>query len=200
MQAKRVKTKSEAMTESQLTRFLKAAKARSQRDYTAFLMGFHHGLRISEIANLALSNITKDGRIKIHRLKGSMTSLQSLQAVKGSPILDERRALRDWMAQRKDASNYLFTSQKGGRMDRSSLFRAFEAAKADAGLTGKDCAHITPHSLKHTRARLLVESGVNLMMAKEWLGHRAIASTAVYAVPSPAAVERAVAQANAETF
>jgi integrase len=187
-----------SMDEVELIRFLKAAKARSQRDYTAFLVGFHHGLRVSEIANLTLADADlKDGRITIRRLKGSMTSEQSLQFVKGSPILDERRALRDWLEQRNDRSNYLFPSQKGGRMDRSAIFRAYQAAAEDAGLPVEK-RH--PHCLKHSRARLLVESGVNLMMAKEWLGHRAIASTAIYATPSPAAVERAVAQANAETF
>jgi hypothetical protein len=60
--------------------------------------------------------------------------------------LNEHRALREWLKQRpNDGSDYLFTSQKGGRLDRSQFFRLFRAIAGEAGLPAEK-RH--PHALK----------------------------------------------------
>lgn len=47
---------------------------KDKRDKALFLLAYRHGLRASEVALLQLSDIDfKTGRIKIHRLKGSLS-------------------------------------------------------------------------------------------------------------------------------
>ena len=77
----------------------------------------------------------KDGAITIKRLKGSLKTVQPLYAHRGQPLLDEVAALRAWLKVRPaDGSDYLFVSQKGGRLDRTQFFRIFQAVAEAADL------------------------------------------------------------------
>jgi site-specific recombinase XerD len=53
------------------------------------------------------------------------------------------------------------------------------------------------HQLKHTLAVALVEQNVSLATIKQALGHKSIASTAVYAVPSDQSTGKVVVSALA---
>jgi integrase/recombinase XerD len=93
-------------------------------------------------------------------------------------LLDEMSALRTWFRERQsDGSDYLFTSQKGGKLDRTQFFRLFQAVAETAGLTTEK-RH--PHVLKHSLASHLVAGNVNLALIRQALGHRSINSTMVY--------------------
>lgn len=89
-------------------------------------------------------------------------------AHKGQPLLDAVLALRTWLRDRRGSSDYLFLSQKGGRLSRVQFFRVFRACAEPAGLPAQK-SH--PHALKHSLATHLI-SGV-----KQCLGHKAIGST-----------------------
>jgi integrase/recombinase XerD len=86
--------------------------------------------------------------------------------------------LRDWLRQRpNDGSDFLFTSQKGGRLDRTQFFRLFRAIAEDAGLPPEK-RH--PHALKHSLGSHLVAANTNLALVKQQLGHKSINSTMRY--------------------
>jgi site-specific recombinase XerD len=158
---------------------LKAAKTRGNREWCMVLFGYKHGLRASEVTALTLDDVDlKNGCIKIARLKGSLPTTQALSDHKGEPLLSEFKALRQWLKERPDdGSDYLFTSQKGGRLDRSQFFLLFQSIAADAGLAPEK-QH--PHCLKHSIATHLVSANVNLALVKQQLGHKAIGSTMRY--------------------
>jgi integrase/recombinase XerD len=93
-------------------------------------------------------------------------------------LLDETVALRAWLRDRgQDGSDFLFTSQKGGRMCRSAFFRVFQSVSGAAGLPSEK-RH--PHVLKHSLASHLVAGNVNLALVKQCLGHKSISSTMEY--------------------
>ena len=97
-------------------------------------------------------------------------------------MLDETTALRAWLRERaNDGSDYLFTSQKGGRLDRTQFFRVFQVVAAVAGIPS-DKRH--PHVLKHSLASHLVAGNVNLALIRQALGHRSITSTMQYVCTS----------------
>jgi type 1 fimbriae regulatory protein FimB len=158
---------------------LKAARQRSVRDWAMVLLAYRHGLRASEVCDLKLSSVDlRAGSITIHRLKGSLSQVQPLYQHRGQPLLDETKAARAWLrGRRADGSDYLFTSQKGGRLDRTQFFRIFRAYAEAAGLP-LEKRH--PHVLKHSLASHLVAGNVNLALVKQALGHRSINSTMQY--------------------
>jgi type 1 fimbriae regulatory protein FimE len=158
---------------------LKAARGRSVRDWAMVLLAYRHGMRASEVCDLKLADIDlKAGSISIRRLKGSLSQVQPLYQHRGQPLLDEIAALRAWLKARPaDGSDFLFTSQKGGRLDRTQLFRIFRACAESAGLPPEK-RH--PHVLKHSLASHLVAGNVNLALIRQVLGHRSITSTMQY--------------------
>lgn len=107
---------------------LKAAKAKAAREWAMILVAYKHGLRMSEVCNLRLDDIDmKNGSIVIHPLKSSLRTPQAVTEHRGEgPLLNELKTLREWLRQRRyDGFDYLFTSQKGGRLDRSQFFGCF---------------------------------------------------------------------------
>ena len=80
------------LTEPEMSRLLAAAKHGRYgiRDYALLLVGYRHGLRVSELVGLRLDQVrTDEGRIWVKRLKGSLDTDQPMQG-------DVLRALRAW--------------------------------------------------------------------------------------------------------
>jgi integrase len=167
------------LTTDETLAVLKAAHERSIRDWAMILLAYRHGLRASEVCGLKLVDIDlKAGSISIRRLKGSLQTVQPLYPHRGQPLLDEVSALRAWLRDRRsDGSDYLFTSQKGGKLDRTQFFRIFQTVAETADLP-LEKRH--PHVLKHSLASHLVAGNVNLALIRQALGHRSINSTMQY--------------------
>jgi site-specific recombinase XerD len=167
------------LTPDELLIVLRTARSRSARDWAMILVAYRHGLRASEVCGLKLKDVDlKTGCISVRRLKGSLHTIQPISHHRGVPLLDETNALRAWLREREqDGSDYLFTSQKGGRLDRTQFFRIFRSAAETAGLAPEK-RH--PHVLKHSLASHLVSSNVNLALVRQCLGHKSITSTMKY--------------------
>jgi integrase len=158
---------------------LRAARAKGVREWAMIVLAYKHGMRASEVCNLRLDDIDmKNGSIVVERLKGSLHTTQAVTEHRGEPLLNELKALREWLRQRRnDGSDYLFVSQRGGRLDRSQFFRLFKAIAGEAGVATEK-RH--PHALKHSIASHLVSANVNLALVKQQLGHKSINSTLRY--------------------
>jgi len=167
------------LTPAETLAVLKAARERSTRDWAMILLAYRHGLRASEVCGLKLADVDmKAGSIFVRRLKGSLQTTQPLYQHRGQPLLDETTAIKCWLRKRSaDGSDYLFTSQKGGKLDRTQFFRNFQTITESAGLPIEK-RH--PHVLKHSLASHLVAGNVNLALVRQALGHRSIRSTMAY--------------------
>jgi type 1 fimbriae regulatory protein FimB len=178
---------------------LKAARSKGAREWAMILLAYKHGLRASEICNLRLDDLDlKDCTIVVKRLKGSLRTTQTLTDHRGEPLLNEIKAIREWLRNRRnDGSDFVFTSQKGGRLDRSQIFRLFRAIAAVAGLP-QEKQH--PHTLKHSLASHLVGANVNLALVRQQLGHKSIGSTMRYVSTTDSQASRATATALMDVF
>ena len=185
-----VRQKMVHLTPEELLAVLKAARSHSARDWAMVLLAYRHGLRASEVCDLKLADADlKAGFVSIRRLKGSLHTVQPLYRHKGQPLLDEVTAVRAWLRKRQpDGSDYLFLSQKGGRLHRSQFFRVFRACAKGAGLPPQK-RH--PHALKHSLASHLVAGNLNLALVQQCLGHKAIGSTMKYVEVSDAQASEA---------
>ena len=191
----------QALTQREVLSVLKLAASESKRNHAMILLAFKHGLRASEVCALKTSDVDlKNGTITIRRLKGSLKSSQDLLDLPGQPLISEKRVLRAWLDERvtyRDASDYLFLSQKGGKLDRSAFYRVFQQIAERAGLpAGK--RH--PHCLKHSLGFYLVEQGVSLPSIQQTLGHKSLASTGVYLKVTDDKANKDTAKAFANGF
>ena len=72
-------------------------------------------------------------------------------------------------------------------MDESGLQKAFRKAVQAAGVT----KHATIHSLRHSWATHLIESGVSVRVVQLWMGHTSPTTTAIYTHLTQQSEERA---------
>lgn len=167
------------LSPDEMLNLLKAARKCSTRDWAMILIAYRHGLRPSEVCGLKLADIDlRAGSISIRRLKGSLHTIQPIYQHRGQPLLDENAAIKAWMRKRlQDGSDYLFTSQKGGKLSRIQFFRVFQKVAELAALPAEK-RH--PHVLKHSLASHLVAGNANLALIRQALGHRSIRSTMAY--------------------
>lgn len=187
-----------ALTHEEILKVLKIA-SNDRRNLCMILLGLKHGMRASELCGLELKDLDlKNGEITVRRLKGSLKTTQPLTDVQGQPLLSEKRVLRAWLEERGNhPSRFVFVSQKSGRLHRSQLHRIFADIAERAGLP-KDKRHV--HCLKHSLGVSMVEANVNLAVIKQALGHKSIASTAVYTVPTDETAGKAITTTFANMF
>src|SRR5579863_1259153 len=98
-----------ALTPDEVLKVLKVASV-SKRNHAMILFAFRFGMRASEVCNLRLADIDlKNQTITVRRLKGSKTSVMHLTNVQGQPLLSTLRVLKQWLAERRDPSQFVFT-------------------------------------------------------------------------------------------
>jgi site-specific recombinase XerD len=135
-----------------------------------FMTCYAAGLRISEACHLQVADLdSKRMLIHVRHAKGSSERYTLL-----SPRL--LQVLRDhWRLVRSTV--WLFPGSTPTQpMSNDTARQAFAKACQDAGLT-KRC---TPHTLRHSFATHLLESGVDLAVLQKLLGHRSIRTTSRY--------------------
>jgi site-specific recombinase XerD len=158
------------LTQDELRQLFKVI--RSKRDKAIFLVAYRHGLRASEMGLLQRADMdVKQGRISIHRLKGSISGVYPVQP-------DVLKAIRSYLRTRTDESPYLFLSNRNVPISRDTLHHLMQKYGAVAGLPREKRKF---HCLKHSIATHLLDAGADLAFVKDWLGHANIQNTTIYA-------------------
>jgi len=164
-------------------RALLAAAFKSPRDYAIFRLGYHHGLRASEIGLLEMTDWMpaarmENDRLMIHRLKNSISGETRI-------VPAAAEALRRWIKKRGTAPGPIFPSRKDKPISRRRLDELAKFYGKKAGIP-EDKRHF--HALRHTCATsLLSEHELDIAHVKDHLGHKNIQNTMIYAQLTAAA-------------
>jgi type 1 fimbriae regulatory protein FimB len=149
--------------EAEVAALLDGAKAgrHGVRDHLILLTMYRHGLRVSEAVGLRRDEVDLDrARLWVRRLKNGLSVEQPIAG-------DELRALRRYLATRKDALPWLFLSERGQPLTRQSVNYLITAAAIRAGV-----APVHPHMLRHSCGFALAGRGHDLRLIQDYLGHR----------------------------
>lgn len=126
------------------------------------------GLRNFELCNLRIENIDfKTGIFKIIKGKGSKDRMGIIP----NSLL---KLLDFYIGQRK--SGFLFISARGTEFTTRRIQQIVKQIREIAEIQ-KD---ITPHTLRHSYATLLLEWGVDIRKIQELLGHENLETTQIY--------------------
>jgi type 1 fimbriae regulatory protein FimB/type 1 fimbriae regulatory protein FimE len=144
------------------------------RDRTLLLLGYRHGLRVSELVTLRWDQIDlKAGLVHVARLKNGLASTHPIRG-------PELRALRELRRDYPD-SPYLFVTERGGPMTPATVRKLI----ARAGERAKFPFPIHPHMLRHSAGYKLANDGHDTRSIQQYLGHRNITHTVRYTELSP---------------
>lgn len=135
---------------------------------------YSSGLRISELINLRISNISvSEALVRIFG-KGSKERIVpigdcALNAL-NTYIFNYRQKLL------KQNSDYLFLSVRGTKMSRQAFFKIIKQIAIEKNIK----TDISPHTLRHSFATHMLNHGADLRIIQELLGHSDISTTQIY--------------------
>lgn len=115
-------------------------RSNSKRDNAIFTVFFHVGLRVHELCDLLLDELVinqRSGSVYV-RGKGFRDRELPLNA-------DARYALESYLADRKDTSPYIFTSERSAKMSVRAVQHIVEKYRKRTGIKNLTC-----HSMRHT--------------------------------------------------
>jgi len=156
-------------TKEELGYLFYLAGADNLRDKALFMTIYGAGLRISEAANLKVSDIeSENGRILIRRGKGG----RDRYAILPKTALEALRAY--WTE--AHPKEWMFLTKKGTKLSSKGIQDAWKKYVKRSGFT----KHITVHTLRHCFATHLLNEGNNVFAIKRLLGHVRIDTTTWY--------------------
>jgi len=146
------------------------------RDYTIFALMYLIGLRIGELHRLDCKDINwRNNSINIIGKAGNPRVLTLTKEI--NEILQNYLAVRNNIY-RADKCRALFISKKGNRIAirtiQDNFKKLIKAAKIRPHSFNDHYLKVTPHTLRHTCATMLNESGVKILTIQNILGHQTV--------------------------
>lgn len=167
----------------------------SQRDHLLLAMLYNTGARVSEIIGVRVIDVVLEGAACVH-LQGKGRKQRSVPLWK-TTILEIRAWLRLNPTLRGEAA--MLPNRDGHAMCRSSVAQRLRLAVVRAADQQPSILkkQVSPHTLRHTTAMHLLQSGVPFNVIALWLGHESTTTTHRYVEADLAMKQKALARLEA---
>ncbi len=174
-----------ALAKREIDRLIREAERHGDRRNLAILLTLRHtGLRVGELCNLRLGDVTisaRKGQLLVRAGKGNKDRVIPLNN-------DARQAIAAYLEVRPTvADGHLFVGQRGAPLQPQGVQHVVAKYAHRAGLPD-----VTPHVLRHTFAKHVLDAGEDLATVQRLLGHERLETTAIYTQPNARDLEEAV--------
>ena len=142
---------------------------RGLRDQAMLELIYAAGLRVSELVGLSRGDLNLDLGLVRCLGKGSKERVVPVGRL-------AIKAVKTYLASRRDAAPALFLGNKGQPLTRVSFWRIVRRYARQAGIR----APVSPHTFRHSFATHMLDGGADLRAIQELLGHANIATTQIY--------------------
>ncbi len=165
--AKRNKQLPTVLSRSEIEQIIEATK--NPKHKLMIALGYGCGLRVSEVTALKVHDLDiKNLVVRIRAGKGKKDRISVLPQKLQNDLQNQVAGKR--------ADEYVFSSNRGGKLTTTSLQKMFRLSLKKTGIKKK----ATFHSLRHSFATHLLENGVDVRYVQELLGHQNIRTTQIY--------------------
>ncbi len=161
----RTKTKiPSVLTKDEILKLLESANTKKTKLMLSFL--YATGMRVSELTNLKKEDLHFDEQIGyIRKAKGKKDRIFRIP----------NHLIEDLRKRAENSEKYIFPGSKG-KMTNRNIQRIVQTTLKRAQIQKK----VTPHTLRHSYATHLLESGVDIRKIQVLLGHENLATTEIY--------------------
>jgi site-specific recombinase XerD len=153
----------------------------NQRDEAMVITLLHAGLRISELCSLEREDIVinqRSGNLTVQG-KGNKTRIVPLN-------ITARKALERWLEE--NPSGPLFPNRYGSPISTTGVYKIIAKYAYQARIE----KNVSPHTLRHTFCKNLVDKNTSLDQIAVLAGHSSLDTTKQYTVPSLGDLQRVV--------
>ncbi|NCN39392.1 MAG: tyrosine-type recombinase/integrase [Candidatus Aenigmarchaeota archaeon] len=128
---------------------------------------YYAGLRLDEARNLKWHDIDFDREI-IH--------IKTAKGDKERVVFLHKKLIKMLKFYGTKKDGFIFTSQKDEKYNKRTIQQIVKSASKKAGIKKK----VTPHTLRHSFATHLLESGADIRYIQQLLGHKDLKTTQIY--------------------
>ncbi|MAG16190.1 hypothetical protein CMO88_03965 [Candidatus Woesearchaeota archaeon] len=155
------------LTKDEVKRLIESAKTAKSK--LIIMMLYSSGLRLSECLNLRTNDLELEEKIGwVRKGKGNKDRLIILS---DSLI----KALKEYKHDLSN-NNHILTNKKGSQLTARNIQKIVARAAKKAEIRKK----VSPHTLRHSFATHLLESGTDIRKIQELLGHSNLQTTQIY--------------------
>lgn len=164
----------------------------SQRDCLLMALMYNTGARVSEVIGVKVADVVLGAAACVH-LHGKGRRERSVPLWRSTG-----RLIRAWLRLNADLgpTSALLPNRSGEAMTRSNVTQRLALAVQAATCTVPSLAErtVSPHTLRHTTAMHLLQSGVDISVIALWLGHESPTTTHQYVEADLAMKEKALSR------
>ncbi|MFH1751725.1 MAG: site-specific tyrosine recombinase/integron integrase [archaeon] len=177
-QAKKLPT---VLSVKEVKELIKATERGRNKLIVEFL--YSSGVRVSECVNMKVVDLD---------LNECMARVKAGKGNKDRIIILSKKwvtELKKYLNKRKKVkTEWLFSKKNGKKLSADTIQRIVRNSKETAGIQ----KHVTVHSLRHSFATHLLESGENIRKIQELLGHSNLSTTQIYTKVSEQELKKVV--------
>lgn len=158
----------DVLTKDEINRLIEAIPTKKSKLMVS--LAYACGFRVSELIGLKVNDLNFEEMIGyVRQGKGKKDRMFNI------PKRLENKLKKQVQTQKESNQEYLFSGKKGSLTDRN-LQKIVRNAAKKAGINKE----VHPHTLRHSFATHLLESGVDIRMIQEILGHADLSTTQIY--------------------
>tara|TARA_X000000950_G_scaffold153884_1_gene188907 strand:- start:878 stop:1834 length:957 start_codon:yes stop_codon:yes gene_type:complete len=134
------------------------------------------GLRVSEVVGLRISCIDEvEGMVKVIG-KGNKERIIPIGELALDTISRYIQEYRNFVDIEPGYEDTLFLGRRGRELTRQMVFTMLRRTTHEAGIRKQ----VSPHTFRHSFATHLMESGADIRVVQEMLGHSSVSTTEIY--------------------
>jgi integrase/recombinase XerD len=148
-----------------------------QRDRVLLALLYNTGARVSELAGLQIQDVSLESRMSVH-IRGKGRKNRSVPLWRTTVKL-----LKSWLRQLHGLPDSpLIPNARRNPMTRAGVAQRLRLAVRRAASKQSELRsiRISPHTIRHTTAMHMLQSGVDLSVIAMWLGHETTQTTHQY--------------------
>lgn len=146
------------------------------RDRTMLEVFYACGLRVSELINLTISDLSLDDEAVRVFGKGSKERIVPIGTSAINWIKKYLTESRPILEKKNKSFTTLFLNIRGTKISRMGLWKLISYYSKEANIE----KNVHPHTFRHSFATHLLEGGADLRAVQEMLGHSDISTTQIY--------------------
>lgn len=165
------------LTEEESLRLLAAIEGlNAERDYCIILLFLISGIRVSEICNIDVTDISFSADQYFLTIFGKGKKQRQVYLSESCvEAINDYLAVRESLYKPEEHETALFLSRHHKRISVDAVQLLVRRAMKAAGLRD-----FSPHKLRHTAATLMLQNGVDVRTLQEVLGHQNLNTTQIY--------------------
>lgn len=168
-----------------------------RRDLAILALMYDTGARVQEVADLVAGNIRTRAPATI-QLTGKGNKTRILPLMPQTANIIKAYMLENGLLTQESISKPLFYNKSYEKLTRAGISYVLNKYAVLARKKQPELfpPKISPHVLRHSKAMHLLESNVNLIYIRDFLGHTSVTTTEIYAKSNPEVKRKAIELAS----